>query len=80
MLKNLLKLVRSDEKIAQALRQTGRTYDLSPEIPLIPANDGARAKTAGNQGPKPKLWLEDWNEQDEKRLKRNDHHWEGYIS
>jgi hypothetical protein len=80
MLKKLLGLVRSDEKVAQALNQTSVSYSLSPDMPLIPANDAAQAKAPVEAGSdqKPKMWLDGWNERDEKRLKQP-LHWEGYI-
>jgi len=74
MLKRLLKLVRSDEMVMQALQQSSVSYDLSPNVSRVAANNDKPA------GPKPRLWLENWSEQDEERLKRNDHHWEGYVS
>lgn len=82
MFKKLWKLVRSDEKLAQALNQRSVVYDLSPDIAFIPANDEPQLKapTATTPGPKPKLWLEDWSERDEERLKCGNLHWEGYIS
>ena len=80
MLKKLLELVRSDEKVARALNQTSASsYSLSPDMPLIPANDAtASASVEASTGEKPKMWLDGWNERDEKRLKQP-LHWEGYI-
>jgi hypothetical protein len=78
MLKKLLKLVRSDDMVEQALRQSGfnSSYDLSPRIPA----NKSKPQLVVNRDPEATLWLEDWSEKDEERLKRDDHHWEGYIS
>ncbi len=68
------KLFRSDYKVAQALAQSGRGEDISPGAYNFASNNNARPV-----GVKSRLWLEDWSEQDEARLRRNDHHWEGYT-
>jgi len=57
------------------LAQAGQSYDMSPNIAAN--NDEPQA---ANPHGKSRLWLEDWSEQDEARLQRNDHHWEGYIA
>lgn len=75
--KMLWKLFRSDEKVMQALEQSGASYDLSPDAPALPANSNRPAQA--DRYAKSRLWLEDWSEKDEARLRRNDHHWEGYT-
>jgi hypothetical protein len=77
MFKKLWKLVRSDEKVMQALEQTSVSYDLCPDAPsLIPANNNAPAP-AQRPG-ESRLWLDDWSERDEERVNSKSLHWEGY--
>jgi hypothetical protein len=65
----LSKLFSSDEKIAKALQVHTTGYDLSPSLivveeeepkPRIPTNNNAR------------MWIEDWSEEDEARLRDPD--------
>lgn len=84
MFKKLWKMVRSDEKVMQALSQTSVTYDLSPDFPSVseaPANNNEALqpkKMTATVGSKSKLCLQDWSERDEERLKKPQH-WEGYT-
>jgi len=78
MLKKLWKLVRSDENVMQALRQTSVSYDLSPSAPRFAANND-ELRPGANRHANARLWLDDWSEKDEERLTRSDHPWEGYV-
>ena len=79
MLKMLWKLLHSDEKVMQALTQSGVGYNISPDASGIPANND-EPRPIRDHHVKSRLWLEDWNEQDEERLRSNDHFWSGYGS
>ena len=72
----LWRLFSSDKRVAKALEQsTG--VDISPNVLAISEaanNDEKPAK------PLPQLWLEDWSEKDEARLRRfetEDSYWDG---
>lgn len=76
----LWKLFSSDEKVMRALEQSGNGYDISPDTLHMPANNDAPAPPAASGQKTSRLWLEGWCEKDEARLKRKDHHWEGYTT
>ena len=75
MFKALWKLLSSDERVREALARSGASYDLSPDAPRLHANNDDPPVT--DRRAKSRLWLEDWSEQDEERL-RADHFWSGY--
>jgi hypothetical protein len=78
MFKALWKLIRSDERVIEALLgQSGASYNLSPDAPAIPANND-EPQAVRDHRTKSRLWLEDWSEKDEERLRSSDHYWSGY--
>ena len=61
----------------EALKQATVSYDLSPVT--LPANNDEPPVEAVAK-PAPRLWLEDWNEEDEARLRQSraedDNNWD----
>ncbi len=71
----LWKLFSSDKRVEEALEWSTMSYDLSPAV-LEPAplqrpanNDEPVESTVVSLRPKSRLWLEDWDEKDEERMR-----------
>lgn len=66
----------SDERIEKALKKVTVSRELAPPVVVFAANDQYRGPVDESGKPKSRLWLEDWNEKDEARLKDDSLVWD----
>lgn len=76
----LWKLFSSDERIEKALQKSAVSRDLSPPIIMAAnANEEYRGPLDEEGRPKSRLWLEDWSEKDEERVRDDRPSWDTTI-
>ena len=81
----LWRLFSSDARVLEALEQSTVSYDLSPVTLAANNDEPGRPVAAAGTKPPSRLWLEDWNEKDEERLRQssteeNNWDWDNLIN